>query len=560
MMGTQNATFELAIDGHDLDVETIAQAARCPGRFHFTLDAAAAGRVAASAALRQKLVDSGAAIYGVTTGFGDSAYSQISPDLAADLQHNLIRYHLNGTGADTPAEVVRAMILIRANCLARGVSGVRIEVIDLLLNLLTHDILPIIPERGSVGASGDLVPSCYLANVLVGEGEVLHKTQRRPAAEVLREHGLTPLRLEPKEGLALINGTSFMTAYAALAIKDAAEIAYVADLCTALASQVLHGYPRHFAEFLTRHKPHPGQITSAATVAQLLQGSKLSTEPAEQDALSAGTSRRLERQIQDRYSVRCGPHIVGVLRDTLEWAQRWVNIEINSATDNPLFDVETGLVHSGGNFYGGHLAQAMDSLKVAVANIADLLDRQLALIVDEKFSNGLPANLVPTHEAAGTALHHGYKGMQIACSAFTAEALKLASPASVFSRSTESHNQDKVSMGAIAARDARTIGELTESVAAVHLHALCQAADLRGAELLSPSTHRAYDALRAQVRFVEADRRLDDDLKRLILLIRSGALREASAKSTIDRVPDQRHPESPVIGGWAAGHCEIGSA
>src|SRR5439155_20867120 len=230
--------------------------------------------------------------------------------------------------------------------------------------------------------------------------------------------------------------------------------------------------------------------------------------------------------LQERYSIRCAPQVIGVLRDTCEWVDRWITTEINSSNDNPLFDVEAGVARNGGNFYGGHVGQAMDSLKVALASVADLLDRQMELVVDEKFSNGLTPNLIahfdPDDREAG--LHHGFKGMQIACSAITAEALKDSAPATVFSRSTEAHNQDKVSMGTIAARDARTIVELVQQVAAIHLHALCQAADLRGAELLSPATAAPFRRIREVVPFVDRDRRMDGDIHAIVDLIRSEAL------------------------------------
>jgi phenylalanine ammonia-lyase len=520
----------IQLDGRSLDLEVLARVAREPGARKVGVADAATTRLVASTDLRRKLVADRLPIYGVTTGFGDNCTTWIPPELAADLQRDLVRYHLNGAGPAVPAEVVRAMILIRANCLAQGVSGVRPAVIDQLLAFVEHDIVPEIPEWGSVGASGDLVPLCYLAAALLGEGEVRHRDESRPAADVLADLGLTPLELEPKEGLALINGTSFMAAYAALATVDVDELVFAAELCTALASQALLGNRGHFADFGARHKPHPGQAASTSAIAGLLTGSLLGTAgPAGVDPQPEDESHKLDRHIQDRYSVRCSPHVVGVLRDTMDWVRRWVEIEINSATDNPLFDTETGSAYSGGNFYGGHIAQAMDALKTAVASVGDLLDRQLALIVDEKFSNGLPANLAATNGRgdAPAGLSHGYKGMQIACSAFAAEALHRASPASMFSRSTEAHNQDKVNMGSIAARDARTVIELVTHVAAVCLHALCQAADHRSADRLSPVTRRAYELVRSHVPFLDRDRRLDAELRWLVGTIRSGELRRA---------------------------------
>lgn len=497
------------------------------------LDPAAADRMAASVRVRDELIASGMPIYGVTTGFGDSNTGHVSAAKTAALQRNLIQYHLVGSGPPAAADTVRATMLIRANCLARGYSGVRREVVDLLLDCLAHDILPMIPERGSVGASGDLVPLCYLADMLTGRGRVCHAGRVRDAADVLRECGLEPITLGPKEGLALINGTSFMSAFAALALADAAEVAFAADVCTALASEVLLGNRGHFAPFVHGNKPHPGQVDSAARIYTLLEGSALSRDlPQVLDAnpgIGDAGYQRLVQPVQDRYSVRCGPHVTGVLHDTLEWAGRWVDVEINSTNDNPLFDPASGAAYNGGNFYGGHIGQAMDSVKVAVANTADLLDRQLALVVDEKFNNGLTPNLIPrvADDSARAGLHHGFKGAQIACSSLAAEALKQSAPASVFSRSTEAHNQDKVSMGTIAARDARTVTELAENVVALHLAALCQAADLRGADGLGRGTRAAYDLVRGHAAFLDSDRRLDDEVAALVAAVRGGALREA---------------------------------
>lgn len=526
--------FRLELDGGSLGVDDVVRVAR--GDADCVLSAGAAGRMEASNRLKHALIERGIPVYGVTTGFGDSANRQISPDRAARLQQNQIRFLGNGTGPISSPEVTRATLLLRANCLAKGNSGVRPELVERLLFCLNNGILPLIPERGSCGASGDLVPLSYVAAALVGEEDVLYEGRSMDAAEVLAEHGLEPMILEAKEGLALTNGTSFMSAFAALAAWDADELAFVADLCTAMASEALLGNRGHFDAFLQEQKPHPGQVESARGIRTLLAGSGLSRDPEEvlsADGLGDRGFVELERQVQDRYSVRCAPHVVGVLRDTLAWVTRWIEVEINASDDNPLFDIEGGQVHSGGNFYGGHMAQAMDALKIAVASVADLLDRQLELVVDEKFNNGLTPNLIPRFDPEGpeAGLHHGFKGMQLASSAMTAEALKLSNPASVHSRSTEAHNQDKVSMGSIAARDAREIVILAQNVAAMHLIALCQALDLRGTEGMSPKTKAAHGLVRSRVPFLSGDRRMEKDVKEVVALIHSGELRDAALHS-----------------------------
>ncbi|MFI7120724.1 histidine ammonia-lyase [Amycolatopsis sp. NPDC049868] len=530
---TPEADAPTVIDGNTLTLEDLHFVAVEGGRVELQVECVRA--MSQSRDLKVELVADGHAIYGVTTGFGDSVIRQIAPVKSSELQHNLIRYHMNGTGPSTPPDVVRATLLIRANCLAKGNSGVRPEVVTRLVEQLNLGILPRLPQRGSLGASGDLVPLCHLAASLLAEGDVTYEGRLRPTAEVLTEVGLAPLTLEAKEGLALINGTSFSSAFAALACLGATRLVRIAELSTAMASEALLGNRGHFAEFIHQAKPHPGQLESAREIARLLADSELALDHSQVIELTGGLGGReyaeLKRSIQDRYSIRCAPHVVGVLRDTLGWARRWVEIEVNSSNDNPLFDVAAREVRSGGNFYGGHVAQAMDSLKVAVANIADLLDRQLELVVDEKFNNGLTPNLIPRHTSTDwrAGLHHGFKGMQIACSSITAEALKTSTPASVFSRSTEAHNQDKVSMSAIAARDAFQVISMAEEVAAIHLLALCQALDLRGVALASSRTKAAHAIVRERVPFVENDRAMESDIHAVVDLIRSGALISATS-------------------------------
>ncbi|NRQ37766.1 aromatic amino acid lyase [Nonomuraea sp. NN258] len=513
--------------------------ARTPGT-RIVLSARARAAMAGSVELRDSLIATGRPIYGVTTGFGDSARHQLAPESAAELQRSLIRYHLVGSGPTASDDTVRATMLIRANCLARGYSGVRAEVVDVLLGLLAHDILPVVPERGSVGASGDLVPLCYIADAVTGDGTVHYRGELMPAARAMRACGLEPARLAPKEALALINGTSFMAAFAVLAAADAAELAVIAEACTALAVEAVRGYRGAFAAFPHDHKPHPGQRRSAAAIADLLAGSALVTGADESDHgpeygpdHGGHGDRRLPRPVQDRYSLRCAPQVIGVLRDTLTWADQWLGIEICSTNDNPIFDPATRTVHNAGNFYGGHVGLAMDALKTAVASVADLLDRQLATVVDERFSNGLPANLAPV-DPGRPRLDHGFKGVQIAASALTAEALKLGMPATAFSRSTEAHNQDKVSMGTIAARDARTVVDLAYDLAALHLAALCQAVELRGPALAGAGSRAVFDAVREHVGFVSSDRRLDTELAALTAALREGLVGTAVASLSPD--------------------------
>lgn len=440
-------------------------------------------------------------VYGVTTGYGDACVVDVPMALIEALPAQLTRYHGCGMGEWLDDEAVRAVLACRLASLAQGYSAVRPELLASLVHLLDHDILPRIPAEGSVGASGDLTPLSYVAATLIGEREVKYDDRLCLASDALAATGGTPIMLAPKEGLALMNGTAVMTALASLAFARSRSLARLASRLTALTTIALDGRAAHFHPTLFDAKPHEGQRDAARWIREDLSGS---AEPP-------------EARLQDRYSLRCAPHVVGVLVDALSWVRRDVENEINSANDNPLIDPETGEVHHGGNFYGGHIAFAMDSLKTAVANIADLMDRQLALLVDEKFNNGLPRNL---SGATGprAPINHGFKAVQIGASAWAAEALKHTMPASVFSRSTESHNQDKVSMGTIAARDCLRVLMLTEQVAAAHTLAVAQAVALR--ERMSPETSRLPGALRhwldavaTRSPFVEEDRALEHELR-----------------------------------------------
>lgn len=450
-------------------------------------------------------------IYGVTTGYGDSCTVNIPPDLVEELPLHLSRFHGCGLGDHLSPEMGRAVMAVRLASLARGYSGVSWEMIERLETLLNADVVPLIPEEGSVGASGDLTPLSYVAALLVGERDASFKGDIQSAGDIHAELDLSPLRLRPKEGLAIMNGTAMMTA---LACEAYARAEYLTRLCTrmtALAAVALEGNLYHFDEKLFELKPHPGQMQIAAWLRQ---------------DMDIGETPRNSDRLQDRYSIRCAPHVIGVLRDSLPWMRGYVETELNSTNDNPVIDAENGQVLHGGHFYGGHIAFAMDGLKICVANLADLMDRQMALLVDRKFNNGLPSNLSGA-SADRAAINHGFKAVQIGVSAWTAEALKQTMPASVFSRSTESHNQDKVSMGTIAARDCIRVLELTEQVAAAHLLATAQAVRLRGKmqtgrghAATGPALTAFVDDLFAAVEFVAEDRPLESDLRKLVEIIR----------------------------------------
>lgn len=402
-------------------------------------------------------------IYGVTTGYGDSCTVSVPAHLVEDLPTNLYRFHGCGLGNYFSPELGMAILATRMTSLAKGYSGVRYELLQGLERLINEGIVPLIPEEGSVGASGDLTPLSYVAAVLCGERQVWYQGKVMDTAKVFELCGIEALRLRPKEGLAIMNGTAVMTAVACMAWERAAYLSQLVSRISSLTTIALQGNAYHFDEKLFSVKPHAGQNKVAEWIRKDLQ---------------ADAAPRNSDRLQCRYSVRCAPHIIGVLEDALPFFKQTIENELNSANDNPIIDGEGEHVLHGGHFYGGHIAFVMDSMKNTVANLADLLDRQMAQLMDVRYNNGLPANLSGS-SLERAMINHGFKAVQIGTSAWTAEALKLTMPASVFSRSTECHNQDKVSMGTISARDCMRVLELTEQVAAAVLLAATQGVELR---------------------------------------------------------------------------------
>lgn len=494
-------------------IEEIVAIASGPGvSVVLSQEPAFTGKIAKGAARLEELWRRDQAIYGVTTGVGDSCVRRIPPELVPELSRQLARFHGCGLGRHFDPGTTRAILLVRLVSLSLGYSAVRPELLQTLAGLINHDVLPLIPEEGSVGASGDLTPLSYVAAVLMGEREVLHQGKLRPALDALREAGIAPLELGPKEGLAVMNGTSVMTAVACLAFDRANYLLRLCSRLTAMCSVALEGNKAHFDPRLFAWKPHPGQAQVGHWIA-------------EDVACGPGYTHHADARLQDTYAIRCAPHVLGVLADALPWMRTQIETELNSCNDNPVVDPDQGDVLHGGNFYGGHIAFAMDCLKNVVANLADLVDRQVALLVNDKRNRGLPLNLSGATEAR-LPVNHGFKAVQIACSAWAAEALKLTMPASVFSRSTESHNQDKVSMGTIAARDCIRVLELTEQVVVAALLAGAQALDLRHRqqrldwEQVSPGLRSLQEQVRQHSPPVEEDRPLETELRRLLVLVR----------------------------------------
>ncbi len=489
-----------------------------------SLDPDARARVQESREVIERLVNTGQVVYGVTTGFGDLATTFIAPADAARLQQNLLMSHAAGVGSAFPGEVVRAMLLLRANTLALGHSGCRPLIIDRLLEMLELGIHPVVPEQGSLGASGDLAPLAHLALPLIGRGEVEFHGQHVPALIALREAGLEPIVLEAKEGLALLNGTQMMSAVGALALADADRLARTASVAAALSVEALLGTDVAFAAEYQLARPHPGQITVAAELRHLLRDSTLQT-----------SHHGHAHKVQDPYSLRCVPQVHGAVRDALDYLRRVLVIELNSATDNPLvfpgggsadpsaIATGGGLVISGGNFHGEPIGLALDFAKLAVAELGSISERRTALLVDARLNGGLPPFL-----AASSGVDSGLMILQYTAAALVSENKVLVHPATADSIPTSANQEDHVSMGSIAARHARTVVEHVELVISIELIVAAQALDLR-LELL-PGTEagvgvrEAHAAIRAVVPHLDADREPGPDLAAALRLVRSGQL------------------------------------
>jgi histidine ammonia-lyase len=477
----------------------------------------ARARVDAAREVIRAAVESGATIYGVTTGFGSLADVRIEPAQAAELQHGIVRSHATAVGPPLSREEARAMLLLRAHVLALGHSGVRPEVIDLMVEMLNQDVIPAVPQQGSLGASGDLAPLANLALPLIGHGSVLTPEGGvEPAVVALRRAGLEPLTLVAKEGLALVNGTQGMLAVGVLAAARAASLARTADVVAAMTIEAALGTDAAFDERLQRLRPHPGQTASAANLRRLLADSPIRE-----------SHRDSPHLVQDAYSLRCAPQVHGATRDVLSFVEGILSIESNSVSDNPIVLPDDGEVRSGGNFHGAPVAIAMDSLAASLVSLASISERRLYRLLDVKQSNGLPAFLVH-----GSGLNSGFMLVQYTAASLVSESKSLAHPASVDSIPSSAGQEDHVSMGMTAARHARDVVTNAETVLALEALAAAQALDLRRPLEPGPATRAVHDAIRASVPFFEADREFGPDIADAISLVRAGALVKAAEAVT----------------------------
>jgi histidine ammonia-lyase len=499
----------VVIDGGNVSFEDIIAVARYGVPVQISKDGKFIKKMEKTQKMLMESMRKGIPVYGVTTGYGKSCGKRMPLEIALKNGVNIFTFHGCGTGEPIGIEETRAAIMCRIICLARGYSGVSVALLQQMADFLNHGITPVVPCEGSVGASGDLTPMSYIGACLMGEREVVYQDKIMPAAKALKTAGLKPYRYLPKEPLAMVNGTTTMTGIAVLAVERAWRILSAAIYSTALSIHALKGNSRHYHPVISEAKPFPGQTFVAAQIIRLLK-TKLSALHLEDDSLET---------LQDPYSLRCSPQVAGVLYDSLDWIKKWVEIEANSSNDNPIFDPTTGEVLMGGNFYGGHIAFAMDGLKAALASVADMCDRQIMLLVSPNLNRGLPGDLV-RKSGKEKGLRHGFKAMSISSSALTAEALKATMPAASFSRSTESHNQDKVSMGTISARDAERVCTLTERVVAIHLLAAAQACDIRNNIEVRPLLAEVMEKIRSVSAPVIDDRAMDKDIENICTTIR----------------------------------------
>jgi histidine ammonia-lyase len=457
--------------------------------------------------------DQAAKVYGVNTGFGYLADVRISAQSVAELQRNLVRSHACGVGPPLATDEVRAMLLLRAQVLALGHSGVRPVVCEQLLELLNRRVHPIVPQKGSVGASGDLAPLAHLALVLIGEGEAEVGGVRMPGAEALKQVGLEPIALAAKEGLSLVNGTQLMTAVGALTLLLAEDAARLADLIGAMSLEALKGTPRAFDPRIHQVRPHPGQAISAQNLHRLLAESEIVE------------SHRDCGKVQDPYSLRCMPQVHGATRDALAYARQVLEREAASATDNPLIftDGADGEFISGGNFHGQPVALALDFAGIAVAELANISERRIEQLVNPHLSSGLPAFLAPD-----SGLNSGFMMAQVTAAALVSENKILAHPASVDSIPSSAGREDHVSMGVHAAHKLRQIVENTRTVLAIELLCAAQGIDLRAPHRPGPALRQALAALRTEVAHLDNDRPLYLDIARSKQLLDDGRLLKAA--------------------------------
>lgn len=512
-------TKSVAIDGSSLTIEKLVKVARLSYRVELARQSAA--RIKKSRSALERLAKGGKTIYGVTTGFGALSRTRVTLDQASELQARLLRSHACGVGENLPTDVVRGMLLLRLNTLAKGFSGARFVVAELIENFLNEGVHPIVPSKGSVGASGDLAPLSHMALALMGEGEVEFQGQLCSASDALRKLGLTPISVSMKEGLALNNGTQMSTATAALVVHDTKQILKIAEIAAAASLEALQGYLQPFDERIHQARPFKGQIDSAQNLRSIVAGSRL-------------VKKRITGKAeppQDAYSLRCVPQVMGATREAVSFAERIVETEMNSATDNPLVFPDGPDVLSGGNFHGQPVGMAMDVVSIALATVANISERRIFRLLDPSLNNGLPPFLVGGNQPEG--LNSGLMAVQYTAAALASENKILAHPATVDTIPTSANVEDFVSMSSTAGLKARMILQNTLRVLAIELICALQGLDLRDPDKCGRGTRAAYLKIREKVPMLKEDHPMSTLIESVATMISDGSILQ-SVESTIE--------------------------
>lgn len=494
---------KVIIDGNKLTLEEIINVSR---KFYkVELSDESIEKINKNRKIVDRYVEEEKVVYGITTGFGKFSDVVISKDEIEELQRNLIVSHACGVGRHFDEEIVRAIMLLRANALSKGFSGIRLDTVSTLINMLNSGIHPLIPEQGSLGASGDLAPLSHMVLGMIGEGDVIYKGREMDSKDALEEAGIEPVKLTSKEGLALINGTQVMTAVGAITLYDCRNLMKIADIAAALTVEAQRGIIDAFDKKIHEVRPHRGQIDCAKNLNALLSESTF-------------TTRQGEIRVQDAYTLRCIPQIHGATKDAIKYVEDKINIEINSATDNPLIFTEEEEVISGGNFHGQPMALAFDFLGIAIAELANVSERRIERLVNPQLSS-LPAFLT-----SNGGLHSGFMITQYSAASLVSENKVLAHPASVDSIPSSANQEDHVSMGTIAARKARDIYKNTVNVLAIELLAAAQGVDFYEGHSLGKGTKIAYDTIRKHISKLNEDRVMYKDINKSAGLILTGEL------------------------------------
>lgn len=503
---------KIIIDGRDLTIEDVVNVSRNGYKVELSDDVI--NKVKLSRKLVDKFVDEQKVVYGITTGFGKFSDVVISKEEIHTLQRNLIISHACGVGEPLEEDIVRAIMLLRINNLSQGYSGVRVETLNTLVGMLNNDVHPIIPEKGSLGASGDLAPLAHMVLTMIGEGEAIHNGKRMTSKEAMNLAGVDILpELSSKEGLALINGTQVMTAIGALTTYDAMNLLKLADVALSLTMESLNGITCAMDERVHLVRAHRGQINTAKNVLDILSESEM-------------TTKQGDLRVQDAYSLRCSPQIHGASKDAIEYVRNKINIEINSVTDNPIIFPEQEDVISGGNFHGQPMALSFDFLGIALSEIANISERRLERLVNPALSNGLPAFLTKNG-----GVNSGFMIVQYSAASLVSENKVLAHPASVDSIPSSANQEDHVSMGTIAARKAKEIMENTRNVLAMEILGAVQAIDLRGKKKLGIGTEAAYNIVRSHINFIEEDIVMYKEINKCDEIIKKNLIVEAVEKA-----------------------------